>query len=638
MHLTQGQDEDEPALLLAKFQPVEAQEEVYLNEQHVVPKLKSSKDIENRTKVWYLDNGASNHMTGDKDKFQELDEGIRGYVRFGDASKVRIEGKGSIVFQCKTDERRVLQEVYFIPSLCSNIISLGQLAETGDEILMKGSFLWVRDKTGRLLMKVKRSPNRLYKIILNEAKPKCLLGSSEETSWLWHARLGHVNFQSLKRMAEKKIVLGLPNMEQPVQLCKGCIDGKHSRNPFPTHTFYRAKARLELIHADLCGPITPSTPSGNRYFLLLVDDFSRVMWLYLLKDKDEALGVFRKFRLLVENETGEKMKVLRTDRGGEFFSKQFEAYCDESGLRHHFTAPYSPQQNGVVERRNRTVVEMIRSMLSSMEIPKVLWGEAARHATYILNRVTTKALGDKTPYEVWSGRKPNLEHVRAFGCLAHAKLMRGNLQKLDNRSEVLVHLGMEAGSKAYRLLDPNTGRIRVSRDVYFEENKVWPWESAKKIRATPGVILTFGTMVQDQEHEVQGVDPLTPLNHAPGDDYVSEEVVHESPLEQDTQSSDHQQTPIPTTPTSSVGSTSPASSSTGGGAPKRYRTLAELYEECDELLFMQDMDEPVNYSMASTKREWVQAMKSELEAIERNHTWKLVDLPAGRKPIGLKWV
>ncbi|GJZ13384.1 zinc finger, CCHC-type containing protein [Tanacetum coccineum] len=197
---------------------------------------------------------------------------------------------------------------------------------------------------------------------------------------------------------------------------------------------------LELIHADICGTISPPTPAGNRYFFLLVDDFGRVMWVYMLKSKDEALGMFQKFHVLVENETG---------------------------LNHHFTKPYSPQQNGVVERQNRSVIKMAKSMMKSMQVPDALRGEAVCQAVYIQNRVPTKTLGDTTPYERWSVKKPNLEHLRVFGCIAYLKVLRGHQQKNDSRSEMLVHLGTETRSKAYRLLDPVSGRIRVSRDVRF---------------------------------------------------------------------------------------------------------------------------------------------------------------------------
>lgn len=283
---------------------------------------------------------------------------------------------------------------------------MGQLAEEGDEIRIKDPFLWVHDATGKLLMKVQRSPNRLYKIELEEAKAVCLTAQINDPTWLWHARLEHMNFNSLKHMSDKKLIEGLHRINIPSQPCEGSLVGKQTRNSFPSHTIYKAKKRLELIHGDLCGPVSPPTPAGNRYFMLLVDDYSRVMWVYLLKTKDEAFQTFKNFRVKVEIETGEKMKVFRTDRGGEFLSNEFTTYCNETGLPRHYTAPYSPQQNGVVERRNRTVLEMVRSCLLSMHVPDVLWGEAVNHVVYVLNRVNTKALKESTPYEMWTGRKP----------------------------------------------------------------------------------------------------------------------------------------------------------------------------------------------------------------------------------------
>lgn len=153
--------------------------------------------------MWYLDNGASNHMTGDREKFVELDEGISGLVKFGDGSAVRIEGKGSIIFRCKNGEERKLHEVFYIPTLCSNIISLGQMSEEGKRVEIKGEYLWVFEEQGKLLIKVKRSPNRLYKLLAEIVKPTCLLSKTEEVSKLWHTRLGHVNYQSTVLMNKK---------------------------------------------------------------------------------------------------------------------------------------------------------------------------------------------------------------------------------------------------------------------------------------------------------------------------------------------------------------------------------------------------------------------------------------------------
>ena len=154
-------------------------------------------------------------------------------------------------------------------------------------------------------------------------------------------------------------------------------------------------------------------------------------------------------------------------------SQEFISYCDKNGINRHLTAPYSPQQNGVVERRNRTLLEMTRSLLKHMGVPNIMWGEAVRHATYLINRIATRSLIGRTPYEALRSKKPNLEHLKVFGCVYFARTEEAGRKKLDDRSRVLVHLGTEPGTKAYRLLDPTNKRIVVSRDVHFDEERRW---------------------------------------------------------------------------------------------------------------------------------------------------------------------
>jgi transposase InsO family protein len=165
------------------------------------------------------------------------------------------------------------------------------------------------------------------------------------------------------------MVRGLPKISHVEQLCEACIAGKHRRKPFPTIAKYRATEPLELVHGDLCGPITPATHGGKRYFLLLVDDHSKYMWLILLKTKDEAAAAIRRFQATVEKESRRPLRVLRTDRGGEFTATDFADWCADHDIKRHLIAPYSPQQNGVVERRNQTVVGATRCMLKAMNMP-----------------------------------------------------------------------------------------------------------------------------------------------------------------------------------------------------------------------------------------------------------------------------
>ena len=200
--------------------------------------------------------------------------------------------------------------------------------------------------------------------------------------------------------------------------------------------------------------------------------------MYILKSKDQAVDAFIKFRAKVEKSSGYEIKILRSDRGGEFLSKSFQRVCEQGGIKHQFTAPYTPQQNGVVERKNRSVMEMARSLLKSMEIPGIFWAEAVRHSVYLLNRLPTKSMGYRTPYEGWNGRKPHLGHLRIFGCKGHVKIVGTHLKKLDDRSVQMVYFGIEEGSKAHRMYNPKTNKIVVSRDVVFEESLKWSWESA----------------------------------------------------------------------------------------------------------------------------------------------------------------
>lgn len=176
-------------------------------------------------------------------------------------------------------------------------------------------------------------------------------------------------------------------------------------------------------------------PGGNRYIFLLVDDYSRFMWFYLLKNKSDAFEAFKKFRVLVEENSKKGITTFRTDRGGEILSKKFLQYCEEAGITRQFTASYSPQQNGVVERRNRTMIEMARSLLKERNLPIKFWGEAICHSIYLLNRLPTRAVTGITPYEAWSGNKPHLEDLSVFGCLVHMRVPTEKLTKVDKKKQ-----------------------------------------------------------------------------------------------------------------------------------------------------------------------------------------------------------
>jgi hypothetical protein len=292
------------------------------------------------------------------------------------------------------------------------------------------------------------------------------------------------------------------------------LAGKHRRTPFPRIAKFRADKLLELVHGDLCGPITPATPSGKTLFLLLVDDKSRYMWLTLLEKKSDAAEAIKRFRASAELESGQRLRTLRTDRGGEFTSARFLDYCADLGIKRHLTAPYSPQQNGVVERRNQTIVGMARSLLKAKNMPGMFWGEAVSTAVYLLNRAPTQSVTGMTPYEAWHGARPDVSHLRTFGCIAHVKDVRPLLKKLEDRSRPMVFLGYEQGSKAYRCYDPVAKRVCISRDVVFDETAKWNWEEEPSAGESNMDFFTVDYLSTPVPVEQEEDAPATPMSEA----------------------------------------------------------------------------------------------------------------------------
>jgi hypothetical protein len=213
----------------------------------------------------------------------------------------------------------------------------------GHRVLLDDDMLEVVDKhTTRMIMRVPRTLNRMYKIELSTVEPKCLMASIDDQAWLWHGRLGHVKFRSLKQLVSKEMATGVPNIRHPEQVCSDCLTAKQTRTVFPKAAKWQSEDKLSLVYVDLCGPITPATVGENRYFMLLVDDYSRWMQVYFLKSKDQACDVFIRFKAEVKNFTVCRIKTLRSDRGGEFLAGVFAGVYEQAGIKRQLRAPYTP--------------------------------------------------------------------------------------------------------------------------------------------------------------------------------------------------------------------------------------------------------------------------------------------------------
>lgn len=366
-----------------------------------------------------------------------------------------------------------------------------------------------------------------------------------------------------------------------------------------------------MVHSDICGPITPTSNGNKRYFISFIDDYSRKTWVYFLQAKSEAFATFKSFKALVENEAGRAIKVLRTDRGGEFNSQEFSNFCEMNGIRRQLIVAYTPQQNGVCERKNRTVLNMVRSMLSRKAIPKCFWPEAVNWSIHILNRSPTLAVKNMTPEEAWKGNKPAVDYFKVFGCIAFAHVPDEKRKKLDDKAEKCIFLGVSEHSKAYRLYNPITKRIIISRDVVFDESKTWKWT----VNSTEEHISISDDEIEEekQSQPSSSIIPSSPSAPSPNSQVEVEDDVSNEPRLQRTRRrptwmQDHE--------ISGVNQTND---------PLAHFALFSGHD-------------PIVFHDAIKELKWQKAMDEEIAAIEKNNTWELTDLPKRHKSIGVKWV
>jgi IS30 family transposase len=246
----------------------------------------------------------------------------------------------------------------------------------------------------------------------------CLLAKATlDESMLWHRRLGHVNFKTINKIVKDGLVRGLPEKRfENDQTCVACLKGKQHRASCKTKAHNSIEHPLYMLHMDLFGPTSVSNINLKKYCLVVTDDFSRFTWVFFLSTKDETTGILKTFITEVENQVDKKIKIIRCDNGTEFKNRVMDDFCRDKGIKREFSVARTPKQNGVAERRNRTLIEAARTMLADSKLPVTFWAEAVNTACYIQNRVLVVKTKNKTPYELFRGRPPILDFMRPFGC------------------------------------------------------------------------------------------------------------------------------------------------------------------------------------------------------------------------------
>lgn len=262
----------------------------------------------------------------DKEWFFSLEEGFNHTVKLGNDTRMSVVGKGCVKVQVN-GVTQVIPEVYYVPELRNNFLSLGQLQERGLAILIRDGTCKVYHPSRGAIMETSMSGNRMFFLLASKPQKNSLCLQTEEVvekeNCLWHCRFGHLNQEGLKLLTQKKMVIGLPTLKPTKEICAVCLTEKQHRESMSKKSSWRGSRQLELVHSDICGPITPVLHSGKRYILTFIDDFTRKTWVYFLHEKSEAFTTFKFFKISVEKEIGAFITCLRTDRGGEFTSNEF---------------------------------------------------------------------------------------------------------------------------------------------------------------------------------------------------------------------------------------------------------------------------------------------------------------------------
>jgi hypothetical protein len=248
--------------------------------------------------------------------------------------------------------------------------------------------------------------------------------------------------------------------------------GKYTKTAFPSSDS-RATCILDLIHFDVCGPMSSTSLTGRLYYVIFFDDFSQKSWIFFMKNKGQVFSRFQEFKALVENQAGKKIRVLRTDNGGEYTSKEFMDFCVGEGIKRELTVPYNPQQNGVAERKNTSIFGDARAVLHDQGLSLFLWVEACYIAVYLQNRSTHREVGSMTPEDAFSGKKHEVGHFQIFGCITYSHVPSEKRTKVDPMVERWIFVGYNKTSKAFCIYLPSLRKTVLRRDVRFEEDKAF---------------------------------------------------------------------------------------------------------------------------------------------------------------------
>jgi hypothetical protein len=421
------------------------------------------------TCLWYLDSGCSKHMTGNKTLLKEVQMGKGGRITYGDGSQSKVIGKGII----DIPGLGTSQEALYVEGLKANLLSISQFCDNDLVVQFSKKECNIFDSSGRWLMGGERTADNCYGLPGLTTDPQIFCNKATiDDSELWHRRLGHLNFSDMLKIAGREIFKDLPKMEKTGKGIYGsCQLGKQTRAAHKKTSGIHTSKNLELLHMDLMGPTRTASLGGKRYILVIVDDFSRYSWAIPLQEKSDAFDAAQHLFKKIQVEQNCQIMRIHSDHGREFENSKFEEFYLSYGIKQEFSSPITPQQNGVVERKNRVIQEMARVMIHSRNLAQHFWGEAVNTACHIINRVYLRPETNKTPYEIWRGKKPTVKYFKTFGSKCYILRDLENLGKFDSKSDEGIFLGYSTNSRAYKIFNKRTETVMESINVVVDDEE-----------------------------------------------------------------------------------------------------------------------------------------------------------------------
>ncbi|GJS16319.1 retrovirus-related pol polyprotein from transposon TNT 1-94 [Tanacetum coccineum] len=439
-----------------------------------------------------------------------------GTVKFENDHVAKILGYGDYQIGNVTISR-----VYYVEGLGHNLFSVGQFCDSNLEVAFRQHTCFIRNLEGVDLLTGSRG-NNLYTLSLGDmmaSSPICLLSKASKTkSWLWHQRLSHLNFGAINHLARHGLVRGLSKLKfEKDHLCYACAMGKSKKKSHTPKSEDINQEKLYLLHMDLCGPMRVASVNGKKCILVIVDDYSRFTWVKFLRSKDEALDFIIKFLKMIQVRLKVSVRRIRTDNGTEFVNQTLREYYEKVGISHETSVASSPQQNGVVERRNRTIIEAARTMLIYAKAPLFLWAEVVATACYTQNCSIVRLRHGKTPYELLHDKPPNLSFLYVFGALCYPTNDSENLAP-----EVIAPVD-EVVAPVLTVLTGSPSSTTVDQDAPSPSN------SQTTLETQPPVIPND---VEEDNHDIEvshmGNDSYfgIPIPEVPSDQSSSTDYIH----------------------------------------------------------------------------------------------------------------